>query len=202
MSRAWTMEEKQRLEQSLLREAQGLFERLGLQKTTVDDIVRAVGISKGAFYRFYESKEELFFDLLERAEERVRADLGAFRWDEAAPADANLARFFRQVVELLSQVPFLRTLSGTERQQLQMRLPPERLARHQQDDEEAVIRLFQAWAAAGKIRAVDWKALTLVVQDFVLVLTRQPPGGATPEVDLWIEMLCRLLAPDQEECHG
>lgn len=202
MSRAWTNDEKGRLQAQLLEEAQGLFERLGLQKTTVDDIVRAVGISKGAFYRFYESKEELFFDLLERAEERARADLGTFVWDEEAPADANLTRFFRQVAELLLRVPFLRTLSGTERRQLETRLPPERLARHQQGDEEAVIRFFQALAAAGKIRVVDWKALTLVVQDFVLVLTRQPPGGTTPEVDLWIEMLCRLLAPDQEECHG
>lgn len=202
MARAWSPEEKQQLQQRLWDRSQQLFERLGLQKTTVDDIVGAVGISKGAFYRFYPSKEELFFDLLERAEASVREGLGAFVWDDSAPAGANLQRFFGLIADLLVRMPFLRGISGAERQQLELRLPPDRVARHQEGDEEAVIRLFQGWAEGGKIRSVDWKALTLVLQDFALVLTRQPSGTRSGEVELWVDMLSRLLAPDEEASHG
>lgn len=36
-----------------------------MKKTSVDQLTRAVGIAKGSFYKFYESKEMLFFAVLE-----------------------------------------------------------------------------------------------------------------------------------------
>ena len=36
-----------------------------LKKTSVDQLTKAVGIAKGSFYKFYESKEILFFAVLE-----------------------------------------------------------------------------------------------------------------------------------------
>lgn len=38
---------------------------VGVRKTTVDQLASAASISKGAFYKFYPSKELLFFELLE-----------------------------------------------------------------------------------------------------------------------------------------
>lgn len=37
----------------------------GMRKITVEELAKAAGISKGAFYKFYPSKEMLFFELLE-----------------------------------------------------------------------------------------------------------------------------------------
>ena len=36
-----------------------------MKKTSVDQLTKAVGIAKGSFYKFYESKEMLFFAVLE-----------------------------------------------------------------------------------------------------------------------------------------
>ena len=48
-------------------EAAGRFaSTLGIRKTTVDDLCVRAGISKGAFYKFYDSKEALFFEILEQ----------------------------------------------------------------------------------------------------------------------------------------
>ena len=38
----------------------------GMKKTTVDELAAEAGISKGAFYKFYPSKECLFLDMLEQ----------------------------------------------------------------------------------------------------------------------------------------
>ena len=35
------------------------------EKTSVEQLTKAVGIAKGSFYKFYESKEMLFFAVLE-----------------------------------------------------------------------------------------------------------------------------------------
>ena len=36
-----------------------------MRKTSVEQLTEAVGISKGSFYKFFESKELLFFTVLE-----------------------------------------------------------------------------------------------------------------------------------------
>jgi len=195
MPRGWTDEEKARLKELLLDRGQSLFERLGLVKTTVDDLVRTAGISKGAFYQFYESKEALYFDVVERVEREIRTELAAFTWTDGPPYQ-NLKRFFQTIVAVFAKNPFLRSMAGTERSVLETRLPTERLTRHQREDEAEVVRLFQTWVVAGRIRAVDWKAFTSILQQFVLVLSRLGPAGEhASEVELWIDMLSRLLEP-------
>ncbi|NCB05842.1 MAG: TetR/AcrR family transcriptional regulator, partial [Clostridia bacterium] len=43
----------------------------GMRKTTVDELAQEAGISKGAFYKFYSSKEYLFLDMLEEWHENI-----------------------------------------------------------------------------------------------------------------------------------
>jgi len=43
----------------LLNEAEGLIWRVGLNRMTVEEVAQAAGISKGAVYRFFKSKEEI-----------------------------------------------------------------------------------------------------------------------------------------------
>lgn len=49
----------------ILESAIKLFSSQGYNKASVDDICREAGISKGAFYHHFESKQALFLDLLD-----------------------------------------------------------------------------------------------------------------------------------------
>src|SRR5262245_6376057 len=70
-----------------LREKGGeLFGVYGVRKTNVEELARAAGISKGAFYLFYESKEELFFELLEQFEAEYQAAMLEQIAESEAPA--------------------------------------------------------------------------------------------------------------------
>jgi AcrR family transcriptional regulator len=64
MPRAFTEEEKARIRERLLNAGRTCFTRYGLKKTTIDDLVRSVGIAKSSFYLFFESKEALYIELL------------------------------------------------------------------------------------------------------------------------------------------
>lgn len=59
----FTKEEKRRIENTLLHEGKILFATYGVLKVTIDDITKATGISHGAFYTFYSSKEHLFMEI-------------------------------------------------------------------------------------------------------------------------------------------
>ena len=62
--------------QRLLDSALSVFARNGYERATVDEIVREAGFSKGAFYVHFESKEDLFWEMLQ---ERIDRQQELFR---------------------------------------------------------------------------------------------------------------------------
>ena len=62
---AFTDYETEQLRKALLKETRHCAVTLGMKKTSVDQLTRAVGIAKGSFYKFFESKEMAFFAVLE-----------------------------------------------------------------------------------------------------------------------------------------
>ena len=75
MPRAFTEQEKKRIEENLLEQGTKFFSQYGLKKTSVEELAVSVGISKAAFYLFYESKEALFMDVVELAEQQYRLSM-------------------------------------------------------------------------------------------------------------------------------
>ena len=62
---AFTDEQNEQIRNDLIREAQRCGITIGMRKTSVEQLAEAVGISKGSFYKFFDSKELLFFAVLE-----------------------------------------------------------------------------------------------------------------------------------------
>ncbi len=52
--------------------AEYLFNEKGFENTSVDDIVDKVGVAKGLFYYYFDSKEELLAQIVQRLIEEVR----------------------------------------------------------------------------------------------------------------------------------
>lgn len=64
MAKGFTDQEKQNIKSKLLLECENSWTKYGYKKTSVDELCAKVGISKGAFYLFFESKEALFSETL------------------------------------------------------------------------------------------------------------------------------------------
>jgi AcrR family transcriptional regulator len=63
--------------------AMELFHTRGFEAVTVEEIARAAGVSRRTFFRYYESKENVMADLLDRDGERLLAELAARPLDES-----------------------------------------------------------------------------------------------------------------------
>jgi AcrR family transcriptional regulator len=68
--------------QRLLDAAQKLIAKKGLAAASVEDIAAAAGYSRGAFYSNFNSKADLFIELLRRDHQRANAEFQALRNDE------------------------------------------------------------------------------------------------------------------------
>src|SRR5260370_23982321 len=100
----------------ILQEAQSLFIRYGVKRTSIDEVARAADIAKGTLYLYYDSKEVLFAEVAKN----ICADiLAETRLVAALPAppgtrlvgipDAQIAALHR----LVEHTPHVRELTET-----------------------------------------------------------------------------------------
>jgi 2-polyprenyl-6-methoxyphenol hydroxylase-like FAD-dependent oxidoreductase len=75
MPKGFSERKKTLIRAQLLAKGRELFATQGIKKANVEDLTKAANISKGAFYLFFNSKEELFFELLGQFEDEYHADL-------------------------------------------------------------------------------------------------------------------------------
>jgi TetR/AcrR family transcriptional regulator, transcriptional repressor of aconitase len=62
-----TLEHRENTRDRILDAAETLFQQRGYHETSMDEIVRKSGMSKGAIYGYFESKEDLFRSLHDRS---------------------------------------------------------------------------------------------------------------------------------------
>lgn len=96
----------------ILTAAADLISRYGYDKTTVDDIAREAGVSKGAIYLHWASKEELFDELLKVEMQRTADDL----WSriEADPQGGLIGRIYGHAVLAMQANSLVRALYTRE----------------------------------------------------------------------------------------
>jgi AcrR family transcriptional regulator len=91
-------ERKAQTRAQLMDAANRLFARQGYGATTLEQIADEAGMTKGAVYSNYESKEELFLGMIEHGEVLVSADLSMF-----ADESRTLAERFQTFGEVFAR---------------------------------------------------------------------------------------------------
>src|SRR5215208_8163664 len=138
MPKAFSAHEKETLRAQMREKGKKLFEKQGLKKTSVDELTEAVGISKGAFYLFYESKEELFLEILEELETDFRAEIFDVSVNPKEDAHELLAKLLKSALLTWDRYPLLKNFGMADYEYLARKLPAERIQAHANQDNEFV----------------------------------------------------------------
>ena len=75
MPKAFSQREKEIIRGRIRKSATELMMKSGIRHTTVDAHAKGAMIPKGTFYLFYESKEELLFEVLEKEHESLDEEI-------------------------------------------------------------------------------------------------------------------------------
>lgn len=134
MPRAFTEADRNRIDARLREEAAERFMSTGCRKTTVDELAAGAGISKGAFYLFYASKEALFYRVIMDYHFTVRESLLARIDAVDNPGPEDLANAFTEIFRAVGASFLPTALRNGELDYLTDRLDPETLAGHYDDD--------------------------------------------------------------------
>ncbi len=148
MPKGFSSQEKDLIAKRLLEQGYRLFSTYGLTKTNVEEIAKAAGISKGAFYNFYVSKEELLMDVIEEAEVRFRQEVLAVIDLPGASPRARLFAVLKKAFTLFETIPILQFLTGMDYDLIFRRVSTEKISEHLASDlaffEELIARCQKA----------------------------------------------------------
>lgn len=177
MAKPFSDSDREKIRADLMEKGRRLFETYGLKKTSVEDITTAVGISKGGFYNFFQSKEELFHLLIEE-EEKFRDEILADLIAKEPSAEQALLTLFRRAFAYVDQSTLMEKLyEPGVFQQLLRKLPPERLADHQSGDRQAATDFIEHFQRISNLRQADPAVIvTLFRAVFLLTLHKNEIG--------------------------
>jgi AcrR family transcriptional regulator len=193
MPKAFTEQEKQVIRAQMREKATLLFEKQGLKKTSVEELAQAAGISKGAFYLFYDSKEELFMEILEGLETDFRRRIFDFSIRPHREARKRLAKLFKNALLTWEEYPLLKNFSRADYEYLARKLPPQRIQAHVNRDNEFVDVFLKRIKRDGiRVKAAPRVVSNLMKSLFFVGLHREDLGAEAYRESM--EILADLVA--------
>lgn len=139
MARAFSENQRWQVRAALKREAQRCMVGLGMRKTSIDELVGRVGISKGSFYAFFESKEMLFFEVItdyhDKTQSLIVEQVGRLGQE---PTGGQIAEILFQSYKGLDNPMILSVMASGEMEWLMGRLPQDVVDNHHQRDDGAM----------------------------------------------------------------
>ena len=135
----------------LLAAAYQVFAHNGYERATVDEIVREAGFSKGAFYVHFESKDDLFWQMLE---ERIDAQQETFRQtlDPNESVEENERRILETVFEMNNDPMAAAVFLEFSAHAMRNEKVRERLAEMYRRWHQFVVETLEIGHAAGRVR--------------------------------------------------
>ncbi len=196
MPKAFTEQEKELIRKRLLEQGHKQFSAYGLRKTNIEEVASAAGISKGAFYLFYASKEALFMDVVEQVEQRFRQELFAMVDVPGPSPRARLFALLHHAFHRVKTIPLLQFLTGNDYDLLFRRVPPEKFQEHVANDRAFLNELSTRCQNAGiPLRVQPEKMLSLLYPLVLTILHEDEYAGAFPlggSVDVFLELIAAI----------
>lgn len=196
--RGFDEEERATIRAALVDAGEERFLREGPDKTTVQDLVDDVGIAKGTFYTFFDSKGALFLEVFVRLRDDLLDDVTGTVADVEDGQD-GIRRLFRNYVEWLEDHPIVQRIAADrDRGRFRRTLPAEELAEAEREGVERLVPIVERWQENGTLRDdVPAEAVVGLVEPVALlaVTNDEYDEAYRRQRDFLVETLARGLAP-------
>ena len=123
MSRGFTQEEKIIISNALIEALEEELRSQKLNKISIEDLVKKVGISKGSFYNFFPSKEILFSHVVNNIQKKLILEIMSIANKEQITNKNKLKLILTTIVEKLQSNSWLQDLNSGEFEVILRKLP-------------------------------------------------------------------------------
>ncbi|MTI84328.1 MAG: TetR/AcrR family transcriptional regulator [Firmicutes bacterium] len=195
----FTESEKDQIRQCLLTKGKELFIQYGLDKTSIDELVQACGIAKGSFYKFFSSKEELFYVILQNQEEITNRLLGGHLQKDLPPKEL-ISSFLHLAYKLADENPLLQQwFQEGEAERILRKVPKHLINDSSEDNAKKGIAFVQALIQRGVFKEQDPEVINGVLHAILLLRLHKEELGEDlfPKImDVIIDNIAEGLTAD------
>lgn len=195
VAKAFTEQEADIILQNLKAAARRYAASRGVRKTTVDELAREAGISKGAFYKFYPSKEMLFFEILEDMHTEIYAAAAEVLKQNRANSSADRAAEAVLTACKIMAESGMMDFMEQDAAFLLRKIPAEVQEKHYHSDE---VHIKELLSNAGLEPNGGMELAAATVRGlFLTVSHRENIGPLYPQVlDVLVRGACQRLFPE------
>lgn len=144
MPKTFTGKEKEIIRKTLIARGRELFSKYGLKKTSITELTNGAGIAQGTFYNFFDSKEELYFEILEQEEANSAKYLENIVITSSSARD-SIKKIIKCTFDLFERNQFIRRIFESKDYDLMLRkLPTKKLENHQKNDTLRVLNTIMS----------------------------------------------------------
>ena len=196
MPKHFEAKEKEIIYERLLEEGRKSWGRYGIKRTNIQELCSAVGISKGSFYSFFDSKELLLLEILETSEEQIKSILIEVTLSHEGSGKERFIHALRAVFRETRNHPWLLTLMKNqgEYEQFLRKLPGERVKAHMEVDDEDTEKFLQLLGV--EIKDEEIKTVSAALRGIFLLLLHEQEIGEEqmePVIQLLVEGLAERV---------
>lgn len=189
---AFTEQKNEMIRRDLMQEALRCAVTIGMRKTSVEQLTDAVGISKGSFYKFFASKELLFFSVLEDIhKETYTVAERALQENADLPPTERAAKAILAACKHLSDTKAM-TFIENDAEYLLRRIPEDIKQKHYHDDEVHIRTLLDA---SGLVPHGGIELAAATIRGLILTVSHQDQiGDQYPQVlEILVNGACQEL---------
>jgi AcrR family transcriptional regulator len=186
-------EYKEQARERIIQQALKAFSERGYYRTRMTDIAGDLGVSKGAIYQYFESKEQLFIEAIRHHGERRGTAVRGFL-DSGSLRSISTGEFFDEMLQLrLSSIPLgVDLLRETDRNKALRKM----LVEVAEDWGQGLVELIDETKSKGEIRAdIDSTSLSrgiLAIRDGLY--SHLMMGAEKDEVrKTWVDIMGLLM---------
>ena len=162
--RGFDDDERERIRRDLRETGRELFARYGLDKTTIADLTDGAGIANGTFYRFYDSKERLYFEILREEGERLAEEIIAESFESTDDPEEAIVAFLTLLCDSMETNPLVhRLVVDDDMRRLTRQFSDAELQAEREESVAFLAPYLERWREAGRIRDGDVDVLAGVL---------------------------------------
>lgn len=152
MARGFSDKEKQIIRNKLISAGREFFGKYGLRRTSIEDLTKAAGIAQGSFYTFFDSKEELYLEVINNEGEAIKENFLKQEKDIGHLTREDFKAFFKKILHVINTNPIIKQMFLEEEVDLLVRkIPVEKIKECNRRFVDDFLPLIKKWQQEGSI---------------------------------------------------
>src|SRR5699024_11143781 len=178
-----------------------LFGKYGFQKTSITDITKKVGIAQGTFYNFFNSKELLYFAILELEENKLTKQLLEINLSKERSAKEIMKQTLQKIIKEIETKAIIREMyEDNNMKKLVRKLPASAIQTHHAHDTAFIEAIIAKWEKEGITFIEKPEIIAAMLRSLFILTLHQSEIGANiyrETIDQFIHLIVEGMIKEE-----